>query len=161
MAAVLATFELKPGNITACEGMPFQQHFEARVDRPLDDLDMDRFFAGLQDMLRIGDQITVCAYFNDRWDQLMQVGVCRIINKANKEIQAAWVGGFVDVPQPSDEKKQFENKERKLYSKKEFGGGYTVQDDKGNVIERFKTKAEAHDYIKRLNEPLNPSSLTV
>jgi len=153
MPAYLAHFRLKPLNFAQCEGMPFQQHFEARVDRPLDDLDMKELFRDLQDNLRIGDQVTVCAYMRDDWDQLMEIGVCRIVHKDNKEIEAAWTQSFTEVPAPSGKKKEFGNKHQKLYRKKEFGGGFTVQDEQGNVIERFKTKAEADDYITRLNSP--------
>lgn len=153
MPAYLAVFRLKGTNFAQCEGMPFQQHFEARVDRPLDDLDMKEFFRDLQENLRVGDQVTVCAYMRDDWEDLMEIGVCRIIHKAVKEIEAAWTGPIIEVPKPSGKKKAFVNKTQKLYRKKEFGGGFTVQDKEGHVIERFKTKAEADDYISRLNSP--------
>ena len=155
MTAVITPFRLKGKDFASCEGMPFQQHFEARVDRPLDDLDMNELFRDLQAALRVGDQVTICAYMDNRWETLMQVGVARIVAKdsRDKNIQGAWVTKPYDVPKPDMEKKAFRAKERKLTIKKEFGGGFTIQDDRGAVIERVKTKAEASDYVARLNNP--------
>lgn len=156
MPAVLGEFLFKPDAVTMCEAMPFQQHFEARVYGPLDDLDLSQCFRNISNF-EVGDQVTICAYmpFSD-WGQLMEVGTARVIaggKNRGKPPKLAWVSAIFPVPQDADSKNKFENKQQKLYPKKEFGGGFTVQDDKGNVIERVKTKKEALDYIDRLNSP--------
>jgi len=160
MTAIIAPYRLKGKDFASCEGMPFQQHFEARVDRPLDDLDLHEFFRDLQSALRVGDQVTVCAYMDNTWQVLMEVGTCRVIEKdaRDKRITGAWIGKPYEVPKPDMEKKSFKAKERKLTIKKEFGGGFTVQDDKGAVIERVKTKKEAEDYVDRLNNIKAPAA---
>ena len=158
-------FRLKPINMTRASEATFQTSHEARVDRPLDDLDLNELFADVQPNLQVGDQVTICAYdgsliSEDR--KLREIGTCRIIAKgvfavgARAAIRAVWVGESFKVPATAHvaSKKQIT---LKLEVKKEFGGGFTVRDEKGAVIESFKTKVEAEGYIAHLNgEPVVP-----
>lgn len=155
MNAVNVPFRLKPLNLCYASQSPFQAKHEARVDRPLDDLDLKEVFQDVQANLRVGDEVTICAYRESNWKQLMEIGVCRVVfqgkDEANRQrTRAVWVGAFFQVPK--EEQAPAPNRaEQKLEIKKQFGGGYVVQDDKGHVIESVKTKAEAEAYIERLN----------
>lgn len=158
MPAIKMPFRLSSRDLCQCEAMPFQQHHEARVERPLDDLDLEDFFQNVQANLRVGDEVTVCAYRDNKWDELMEVGVCRIVFMQPKsqggipKVKAVWMGETVKVP---DEIKAVPRPERemKLFIKKEFAGGFIIEDEKGALIERFNTKAEAEAYIDNLNLP--------
>lgn len=156
MVAVATEFRFKPDAVAMCDAMPFQQHFEARCEQPLEDLDLFECFHNISNF-EVGDQVTICAYMpSTDWGQLMEVGTARVIaggKKHGKPPRLAWVSSIFEVPQDDESKKMFSEKLVKLYPKREFGGGYTVQDEKGNVIERVKTKKEALDYIDRLNQP--------
>lgn len=154
-------FRLKPINLTRASEATFQTNHEARVDRPLDDLDLNELFADVQPNLQVGDQVTICAYAgslisDDR--KLMEIGVCRIVAKgvfaqgARPGIKAVWTGEIFKVP-PQVHVATKKQVTLKLEVKKEFGGGYSVRDEKGALIESFKTKAEAEAYIARLAEP--------
>ena len=153
------SFRLKPLNITRASEATFQTSHEARVDRPLDDLDLNELFSDLQPNLQVGDQVTVCAYegsliSEDR--KLREIGVCRIIAKGvfavggRSAIRAVWVGETFKVPVAAHVTAKKPTTLR-LEVKKEFGGGFTVRDEKAQIVEHFKTKKEAEDYIARLN----------
>ena len=160
MAVVAAHMMLKPADLTRASETVYQTYHEARITYSIDNIeDFDQFFGATKDRVRPGDKVTICSFANKGYDMLMEVRELRIISggqdKPKEKLVAMWTSPKVDVPKPEVLKKQFESQEKKLYCKKEFGGGFTVQDDKENVIERFKTKKEAVDYIERLNRPLN------
>ena len=156
MKAVTLPFRLKAPNLCSGNVMTFQEHHEARVDRPLDDIDLTEFFMDVQANVRVGDEVTVCAFLDNKWEVLMEVGTVRITeqlrrNDGNRaETRAVWMGEIYKLPK-HEQREVFEAGEKALQIKKEFAGGFTVQDDKDAVIERFKTRAEAVDYVARLN----------
>ena len=100
MPAVLETYKFKPDQVAMCDAMPFQQHFEARCEMPLDDLELDQCFHNISNF-EVGDQITVCAYMpSTDWQQLMEVGTCRVVSggkKSNTWPKAVWVGNIFEV----------------------------------------------------------------
>lgn len=159
MTAVTVPFRLKPADL-AYQGS-FQCEHQARVDRPLDDLDLNEFLRDVQANLRPGDEVKVVAYRDRKWEQVMEVGRCIVTSKRQETvggpsmIRAVWLGEPIRLPE-AESPLAFKVAVQKLIVKKEFSGGFTVQDDKGHVIESFKTKAEANDYIARLNEPDKP-----
>lgn len=151
-------FRLAPQNISRANEATFQTLYEARVDRPLDDLDLNEVFQNVNSLLQVGDAVNFCAYEGsmtaaDR--KLRQVRQCRITSKGVEalggtlKIRAAWVGDAIEIPTDALPKTVKEDN-RKLEIKKEFGGGFTIRDDKGHVIEQVKTKAEAEAYVANL-----------
>ena len=157
------TFRLPPRDLCRPEDGTFQTSYEARVDRPLDDLNLDDVFQDVgHGRLEPGDQITFCAFEGSmltRERRLREIGVCRVIAKSlengKSKIKAVWIGEIFKVPAASVVPPK--EKTMKLEIKKEFRGGFTVRDDKGHVIESVKTKAEAEAYISRLTAGPEPT----
>lgn len=152
---MVAPFRLPPSQIAlSSQGGTRQAHHEAWVDRPLDDLDLDELFQNVQPNLSVGDKVEFCAYLDKTWKQVMEVGACRVVWQGKDDdgvyrTRAVWIGEAFRVP-VSAQGPAPKVPEQKLDIKKEFGGGFTVQDDKGHVIERFKTKKEAEDYVAHI-----------
>lgn len=155
MPAIKIPFRLRPADLSF--GESFQARFQARVDRPIDDLDLDEMFRDLQDNLRTGDWVTVVAYRDKTWQQVMEwrtaivTSVRQEVAGGKRMIRAAWANDYGQVSPENRQVRPVNTPPVKLNVKKEFGGGFTVQDDKGAVIERFKTKDEANLYIENLN----------
>ena len=161
------TFRLSPMNITRANEATFQTLYEARVDRPLDDIDLNEVFQNVNSLLRVGDAVNFCAYdgkMEGPEAKLRQVRVCRVTFKGQDapggqlKIRAAWVGEVQEIK--ADPAIAFAKKPTlKLEAKKQFGGGYHVVDEKGHVIEAFKgegAKEQADAYIARLADPSPP-----
>ena len=159
MSAVNVPFRLLPKDLCAGNAMPFQEQHEARVDRHIDNIDLNEFFQGVQPNIQVGDKVTICAYQGgtdtpDR--QLVQVRECRIVSKRQEvpggpsRVRAVWTGDLCEIDQQA-RGAPAKAIEQKLTVKKEFRGGFTVQDEKGNVVVNVNTKKEAEDYIDRLN----------
>jgi hypothetical protein len=154
MPAIAVPFRLKPRDLAF--GEAFQAHHQARVDRPIDDLDLTELFRDVQANLKPGDWVRVVAYKDNLWQQVME-GRTAIIVSSRQEIaggpkvtRAVWMDDFFKVPAaelvtPANQPKV------RLNVKREFGGSFSVQDEKGNVVESFKTKAECVAYIDNLN----------
>jgi hypothetical protein len=154
MTAVKVPFRLKAGDLSF--GEAFQARYQARVDRPIEDLDLDELFRDIQDNLRPGDWITVVAYRDKQWKQVME-GRTAIITTSQPEAaggrkvtRAVWMDDLFKVPAASVLAPVGVPK-LKLTVKREFGGGFTVQDERGHVLISVKTKKEADDYIENLN----------
>lgn len=150
-------FRIPPRDLTRASDATFQTHHEARVDRPLDDLDLDEVFQAVNGNLQVGDSVTICAYEGSHTDAsrvLREYCTCRIIARGQENgvgpirIRAQWCGPITTVDKPA--KSLVKDKDQKLEVKKEFGGGFNVVDEKGHVIEKFKSKAEADAYIEHL-----------
>jgi hypothetical protein len=155
MTAIRVPFRLKTGDLAY--GGAFQAEHQARVDRPIDDLDLAEFFQDVQANLKPGDWVVVVAYKDRTWAQVMESRKAIIVSSRQevamgpKVTRAAWMGDTISVPQAAL-KPAAAQPTIKLDIKKEFGGGFTVQDAKGNVVEQFKTKAEAEAYVINLNK---------
>jgi hypothetical protein len=154
MTAVKVAFRLKPADLSF--GEAFQARYQARVDRPIDDLDLNELFRDVQSNLRPGDWVTIVAYKDNTWQQVME-GCTAIITSIRQEVpagpkvvRAIWHSDLFKVPQTAVAQSANQPK-IKLSVKKEFGGGYTVRDEKGHVIESVNTKKEAEDYIASLD----------
>jgi hypothetical protein len=147
MPAVLSPFRLKE---LAYDGT-YQKHHEARVDFDLETVDLAVVFGAVAGNIFVGDQVTFCAYEGSDFSRLRQVRSCRIVAKEpGKAPVGAWVGPTWNVPEEVLAG-PVKAKDAKLVMKKEFGGGFTIQDERGAVVERVKTKAEAEAYVKRIN----------
>lgn len=146
-------FRIKTTNICLVAAGAFQSRHEARVDRPLDDLDLAELFRDVQGNLQVGDEVTLVAYRDSTWRQVMEVGVLRVIGKPHGleglKTSAAWIGEIYRLPDqvlaPATKKEIAQ-----LGVRKEFGGGFVIHDQKGHVLERTKTRKEAEDYVARL-----------
>lgn len=154
MTAVKIPFRLRPTDLSF--GEAFQARYQARIDRPIDDIDLDEVFRDVQPNLRPGDWVTFVAYRDRTWQQVMEwrsaiiVSMRQEVAGGKNVIRAAWAEDYGKVP--AEKVQEPANRPPlKLTIKKEFGGGFTVQDEKGAVIERFKTKQEAEGYIDNLN----------
>jgi hypothetical protein len=166
MTAVNVPFRLKPTDICAGNAMPFQEHHEARVDRPLDDLVLHELFQNVQANLQVGDRVTICAYsggVDTPTRQLMESGECRIVSKRQETpggpslVRAVWTGAIYKVP-VQEQLAPPKQGDIKLSIKKEFKGGFTIRDERDNIIERVNTKVEAEQYIQELNGKTNAKS---
>jgi hypothetical protein len=161
MTAVTVPFRLKPGDLQYAADTTHV----AFVDRPLDDLDLSQLFMAVsgspqpqQGTLRVGDQVVVKAFLDSDRKQLMEIGVCHIASKEGG-VTAVWEPRgydkdgkpilFFKVPQEA-QKASTSAKERRLNVKKEFGGGFSVRDEKDHVIETFSTKKDANEYVERI-----------
>lgn len=155
MTAVNIPFRLKSPDLSF--GEAFQARYQARVDRPIDDLDLDELFRDVQDQLRPGDWVTIVAYKDKTWQQVMEWRTAIVTSRRQEQaggktiIRSSWADDYGKVPLDKQITKPVNAPPIKLTIKKEFGGGYTVQDEKGVVVERVKTKVEAEDYIANLN----------
>lgn len=156
MPVVAAHLTLKPSDLTRVGESAFQTYHEARVTYALENIeDFDAFFGAVKMNLRPGDKVTICSFSNKEYKNLMEIREMRITAGGQLEpkvkLEGVWTSELFNVPTSKAQKKQFESQQKKLYPRKEFGGGFVVMDEKENVIERFKTKKEATDYIDRLN----------
>ena len=151
--AVRVPFSITIQDLALANAMPFQSHYEVRVDRPLDDLDLDDLFMKVQENLRVGDKVTICAFADRSWQQLMAVGTVRVVSMRQEvpggphRIRSVWTGEIQNMPEVTAPKVAA-IREAKLMLKKEFTGGYSVQDEKGAILDHFKTKREAENYIE-------------
>jgi hypothetical protein len=154
MTAVKIPFRIKAPDLSF--GEAFQARYQVRVDRPIDDLDLNELFRDIQDNLRPGDWVTIVAYRDRTWSQVMEWRTAIIVSSrqevagGKRVTRAAWADDHGSVPAELVQKTAAPTNV-KLNVKKEFGGGYTVQDERSAVIERFKTKVEAEQYIENLN----------
>jgi hypothetical protein len=154
MPAVKIPFRLKAPDLSF--GEAFQARYQARIDRPIDDLDLDEVFKDIHDNLRAGDWVTFVAYKDRTWQQVMEWRTAIITSRraevagGKSVIRAAWADDYGKTSADAVTK-SLAQVTLKLIVKKEFGGGFTVQDERGAVIERFKTKGEAEAYIDNLN----------
>jgi hypothetical protein len=160
-------FRLKPVNITRASEATFQTSHEARVDRPLSDIDLNEFFNDVQANLQVGDQVTICAYEGGMIDEsrkLREIGWCRIIGKgiltvgARATVRAVWVGDQVKIPDNAHLEAPKKDKTVRLEVKGTFRNqGYTVNNaDTGQIVEHFKTKEEAEAFRDKFGEKPEP-----
>lgn len=155
-------FRLNPRDMCRPEDGTFQTHYEARVGRPLDDIDLDEVFQDVgQGRLEPGDQVTFCAFDGsmlERERRLREIGICRVVAKilenGRPKIKAVWVGEIYKVPAQALPAKGEGREIKKLEIVKEFGAGFMIKDDKGHVLERVNTKAEAETFIAAYGRPI-------
>lgn len=153
-------YRLPPHCIT--DQTNFQRHYEARVDRPLADLEIAELFSGIS-WLQAGDRIVVCSYADKTFSRFTGERTARVVERKmvnNKlKITAAWVDEARLMPEPEpdpivevkpepmtveaarDESDKVEVKSRGR------AGGFSVLKN-GAVVETFPTKDQAEAYIK-------------
>lgn len=138
-------FRLKPGALCAADGMPFQQHYEAKVigvDLNDPEILSDALFANVQDNLRVGDEVVVCNYLDNSRDRLTQFVRLRIVAKGTGRVTFVKDGEVVSIPLTDDEPKPKPDP-MKLIVRRGAGSTWGVFDRDDNLIENFKNKKEA------------------
>ncbi len=135
----------------------FQREHQARVDRPLATLDLDELFQNVQANLYVGDKIEIVSYRDNNYDEVVEIGECRIIAKGRfgaegpPRIKAVWTGEIFKIPD-QDEMPAAQRKPVTYDIRPTHEGGYVVHDEKGAALEQFRTKEEADDYVARMDE---------
>lgn len=161
-------YRLRPHEVAMISpGGGIGQVFVTRVNRPLDDIDLGEVFRNIS-QLQATDKVEMIA-FDEAAGRVVEECACRIVYAGPEEpggprvVRASWIGEAVKHTYSPPMSARKAAKERKLDIRKEFDGegrpgGYTVRDDRGAVIEHFKTKREAQTYVDRLNGAPEPEA---
>lgn len=145
-----------PQDFCMSDAMPFQQHYECRTEFPIDEVVLDRqALLTVRSNLRIGDKVTICSYKKVNQKSGVSEGLTGIANARVVYIDDT----AVDIVLESDiifveevETEEAPEELEVLIVKKVFGGGFGVFDEESNIIEQFKTKKEAKEFVEQLDE---------
>ncbi len=147
----MSDFRAKSGDLCMSDAMPWQQSWQYRTCLPIADVVNDDFFRSVQSMLRAGDSITVCQFdkFDARGAKLLAFVTVRVASSAPDAVKIVCVGDVVTVDY--EDQKPASPSSAGYVVRKQFGGGFAVEDATGNVIEQLKTKAEAEEFAAQFN----------
>lgn len=142
---------IHPQDFCMSDAMPFQQHYECRTEYPIDEIILNRqALMSVRGNLRVGDRITICSYNTVNQKSGVSEGLTGIANARVSHISAEAVdlvleGDLIFVEEAIGVKE--EEEPEVLLVKKIFGGGFGVFDEDDNIIEQFKTKKEAGEFV--------------
>ena len=130
--------------------------------RSLEGLDLDALFTNCN-QLRPGDLVNVTAFTDKTWNDPREIAVA-VVNFVGRDqggvsrVSAVWWQKPVEIPRSQYATSKPKVDVTKLEIVKEFGAGWNVRDEKGNVIEKFKTKVEAEQYVDNLAPKPKPEA---
>lgn len=139
----------KPSDLCMMDARPFMQGWCYRTTLPIRDVLHDQFFMPVGTMLRCGDSITI-GRFTAYDGEMIESADVSVLASGATGVRVALKGDIrtFDLPAKPEPAPMTE----RVYSAaKEFGGGFLVKDDLGNVIDSFKTKKDAEAFAANLN----------
>ena len=144
---------IKPNDLCMSDAMPFQQHHEARTTKPVEEVfDDKKSFLDVRGNLHVGDTVTICSYESiskngDIMTDLQEFGSGRVVKIGLDEVVFQLSAPVVKVdaivvPAPRIAE------EPRMKVLRGFAGVFRVEDAEGNVIDQFKDKASATEFVE-------------
>lgn len=147
---------IHPQDFCMSDAMPFQQHYECRTEYPIEEIIVEReALMNVHGNLRVGDRITICSYETVNHKSGVSEGLTGIANARVAHIDKLGVdlvleGDLIFIEEGVLDETPEEPEV--LLVKKIFGGGFGIFDEADNIIEQFKTKKEAGEFLEKLDE---------
>ena len=143
-------YRIPTGDICMSEGMPFSQHYEARIPVPLSEIEEDPGLAlhGAHGSMHPGDQVIVCSFerVGNDWRRLKEVATYRIVAKG-KFLEAIRVSKITTVPAAKPIPIGAPLVELDIVTV--GNNNFEVRDRAGNVVEQFGDRQQAEEFRKR------------
>lgn len=141
-------FRLSPKNLCMSDGMPFQQHHEAQIfGRDLNDVLTEELLLNVRSNIKAGDEIMVCGYADQSANRLTQFARLRVYSSGKDGVKFVVDGEVTGIPFAEDEPVPVKP-ESKLEVVRAFHCFNVMDKSKNAVIESFKTKKEAEDWLQ-------------
>jgi hypothetical protein len=143
------TYRIPRSDICMSDAMPFNQHWEARIPVPIEELgDLGTAFHSAFGSLLPGDQIEVCSFerVGGDWRRLLEIATFRIVEKTAERAEAVRVGKVFSVPEPMAKISETTVSQLVIV---DVGKAFEVRDAAGNIIEQFVDKAQAEVFRDR------------
>lgn len=140
-------FRLSPKNLCMSDGMPFQQHHEAQIfGRDLNDVLTDELLLNVRSNIKVGDEIMVCGYADQTAGRLTQFARLRVYSAGKDSVKFVVDGEVTGIPYAEDEPVP-EKPESRLEVVRAFHCFNVMDKSKNAVVESFKTKKEAENWL--------------
>jgi hypothetical protein len=92
-------YRIPRSDIVMSDPMPFNQHWEARVSVPIDEIgDVGLALHSAYAAFRVGDKVNICAFATRDWQEMTEVAEFRIHSLANSRVRTMRVGATAKVP---------------------------------------------------------------
>lgn len=141
-------FVIPRHDICMCEAMPFNQHWEARIPVPIEEVNFNIAFQQIYTSLKAGDLVRVC-YFDrngGEWGRLREVVSVNIVDVANRKIETVFATDILKVKDSRDDPQNVKNVSLEVVK---VGNAFEVKDTNGNTIEVFVEEEQANEFKKR------------
>lgn len=143
---------IKQQNFCMSDAMPFQQHFEARTEEDIEAAMSDpEALLDVRSNLKVGDRIAICSYERvekrgANADGLRGFGYVRVLDITKEGVTTIPEAPPVRVVPVIHEQPTVHDGLIVKQLGPMDGNGFAVVDANGNIVERFRKKAEAMTY---------------
>lgn len=146
-------YRIERSNIVMCEPMPFNQHWEARVAVPIDELDVGEALIPNFTSFRPGDLVNICAFEKNDWRRLKEIAAFRIVSCDDKRIEAIMVSDIIKVSERKPAQQVVSEVKLEIV---QTGRAFEVRDQFGNTLDSFVERSQAEAFMGQQPGQLKP-----